>query len=93
MEQREDVKMQTETMTDRVACPQCGHESDVQVMPFIDGSDPDQREKFFTGAVNVFRCDSCGTEMMLSSLFEYVDPNLGSGNRPGLDARGGHWTR
>jgi len=77
MEQREDVKMQTETMTDRVACPQCGHESDVQVMPFIDGSDPDQREKFFTGAVNVFRCDSCGTEMMLSSLFEYVDPNLG----------------
>ena len=69
--------MQTETMTDRVACPQCGHESDVQVMPFIDGSDPDQREKFFTGAVNVFRCESCGTEMMLSSLFEYVDPNLG----------------
>ncbi len=69
--------MQTETFTDRVACPKCSQESDVQVMPFIDGSDPDQREKFFTGAVNVFRCDSCGTEMMLSSLFEYVDPNLG----------------
>lgn len=69
--------MQTETFTDRVACPKCSHESDVEVMPFIDGSDPDQREKFFTGAVNVFRCESCGTEMMLSSLFEYVDPNLG----------------
>lgn len=69
--------MQTESFEDRVACPKCEHESNVTVMPFIDGSEPEQREKFFTGAVNVFRCENCGTEMMLSSLFEYVDPNLG----------------
>ena len=36
--------MQTETFTGRVACPKCSHESDVEVMPFIDGSEPDQRE-------------------------------------------------
>ncbi len=57
-----------------VNCPKCGHEQDVIVWSSLNVQlNPEAREDFQSGKINLFTCDACGTQAAMNVPFMYHD--------------------
>lgn len=60
----------------RVVCPRCNKPFVVQVRSIIDvGEEPELKEQFLSGEVNLARCPECGSGGVLSTPLVYHDPD------------------
>jgi len=60
----------------RVVCPRCNKPFVVQVRSIIDvGEEPELKEQFLSGEVNLARCPECGNGGVLSTPLVYHDPD------------------
>ena len=62
------------TGTKMVACPKCGHESEIKVFKTVNATtDPNFREQLLSGEMLHFRCEACGHEAELKYPLLYND--------------------
>ena len=64
----------TQTKSQRLKCPKCGHLQETVVWTSLDVSlDPKLREKLFNDEINVFVCDKCENKALINVALLYHD--------------------
>ncbi len=57
-----------------MSCPACGHRQKVEFYQAVNVKlNPELKEKLFTGALNIFRCDECSKRAIIDLVFLYHD--------------------
>ena len=60
--------------SEKLECPNCGHEQDVTVWSTINAQvNPELRTMLFAGRINVAQCEECGFEASLGAPLLYHD--------------------
>ena len=63
------------SQTATIVCPNCGHQFATPLYSLIDvGQDPQAKNQFLQGQINVAICPRCGTTGTLNTPFLYHDP-------------------
>ena len=64
----------SESFEELADCPQCGKEQNVTLWQSIDVDvNPELKEKFFEGEINLHKCDSCGFQAPVEMDLFYHD--------------------
>ena len=69
----------TKIREDKIECPSCGHSQKVTLWDSINVTlDPNLRDEFFNGKINVFTCDACeeGSFIPIPLMYHDMKRNL-----------------
>ena len=71
---RSEGDAMSKTILQTIQCTQCGYNQETTIWESINVTvDPQLKEKFFAGEINIFECENCGEHVFINAPLLYHD--------------------